>query len=128
VLQLEAKIKEKISDNFKEGVSFQSEVDLFVGLVQVPLFCCSLQISVPESYFSSVVSSAIIVQLRELEAALDPAFDSMSKSTWATIENVSGPSPYVSELVRGLDNVVSVINPLVEQKKYLRNFYDKAAA
>lgn len=77
---------------------------------------------------SSVVSSAILIQLRELEAAVEPSFDIMTKSSWASKENVSGPSPYVGELVKSIEHVVSIINPLVEQKKYLRNFYDKAAA
>lgn len=31
------------------------------------------------------------------------------------------------ELNRAIDQVVEIISPLVEQKKYLRNFYDKAA-
>ena len=75
-----------------------------------------------------VISSAILVQLKELETALDHSFDLMSKSQWASIANVSGPSPYVLELVKIVDSFMSVLSPFVEHKKYLRNFHDKAAA
>ena len=77
---------------------------------------------------SRVISSAILVQLRELEAALEPSFDTMTKTSWASIANVSGPSLYVADLVKSIEAIANIINPLVEQKKYLRNFYDKAAA
>ena len=76
----------------------------------------------------SVISSAILVQLKELEAALDHSFDMMSKTPWTSIANVSGPSQYVLELVKTVDSFMSILNPLVEHKKYLRNFHDKAAA
>ncbi|EJD03009.1 uncharacterized protein FOMMEDRAFT_108090 [Fomitiporia mediterranea MF3/22] len=104
--ELEERIKDKIAVELKENVSFQSERDLFI----------------------SVISSAILVQLRELETAVEPSFEIMTKTAWTSIANVSGPSQYVGDLVRSIDQVVSAINPLVEQKKYLRNFYDKAAA
>ena len=80
-----------------------------------------------DTYHGSVISSAIHVQLRELEAAVDPSFDIITKTSWSSLANVSGPSSYVAELVKAIEHVVELINPLVEQKKYLRNFYDKAA-
>lgn len=52
----------------------------------------------------------------------------MVKTQWPSIVNVSGPSAYVSELTKAIDEVADAINPLIEQKKYLRNFFDKAAA
>ena len=52
----------------------------------------------------------------------------MSRTSWANLSNVSGPSQYVLELARNTDSFMAILNPLVEQKKYLRNFYDKAAA
>ena len=113
---------EKLSDDFKEGVSFQPEVDLFVGLV-----ASRWPLKHPKHCFSRVISSAIVVQLRELESALDPPFETMSRTSWASLSNVSGPSQYVLELVRNIDSFMAILNPLVEQKKYLRNFYDKAA-
>ena len=76
----------------------------------------------------SVVSVAIHVQLRELEAACDGPLEAMARISWSTITTVSGPSPYVTDLVRGIEQVAAIIDPLIEQKKYLRNFYDKAAS
>ncbi|KAK0462599.1 Vps53-like protein [Desarmillaria tabescens] len=76
-LELEQKIREKINTEFKDRVSLQKECDLFV----------------------SAVSSAISVQLRELEVACDPAFTTM---------------------------VIEAVKPRIEQKKYLRNLFDKA--
>lgn len=52
----------------------------------------------------------------------------MTKTSWVSIENVSGPSQYVGDIVKALEQIANVVNPLIEQNKYLRNFYDKAAA
>ncbi|KAJ7346960.1 Vps53-like protein [Mycena albidolilacea] len=105
-LQLEEKIREKINDEFKEKVSLQTERDQFF----------------------SVISAAIVVQLRELEAACEPAFTAMSRSSWATLKQVSGQSAYTVDLVNAVEQVVDSVKPLVEQKKYLRNFLDKACS
>ncbi|KAG8953402.1 Vacuolar protein sorting-associated protein 53 [Tulasnella sp. 424] len=104
--ELEDKIKEKISEDYQEKVSLQTERDLFV----------------------SVISSCIVVLLRELEAACEPAFASMIKTQWGALDTVSGESPYVSDLVKAVGSVLEVVRPHIEQKKYLRNFYDKAAS
>ncbi|KIO30677.1 hypothetical protein M407DRAFT_14266 [Tulasnella calospora MUT 4182] len=104
--ELEEKIKEKISEDYQEKVSLQAERDLFV----------------------SVISSCIVVLLRELEAACEPAFAAMIKTQWGALDTVSGESPYVSDLVKAVDSVLEVIRTHIEQKKYLRNFYDKAAS
>ena len=42
------------------------------------------------------------------------------------MNQVSGQSPYTDELVKSAEQLVVVIKPLVEQKKYLKNFFDKA--
>jgi len=118
--QLEEKIREKINDEFKEKVSLQNECELFVRLVSLScrgLRCLTL---------SSTISSAIVIQLRELESACEPAFSTMANSMWSTLSQVSGPSPYTADLVRAAEQVIEVIKPTVEQKKYLRNFFDKA--
>jgi hypothetical protein len=49
----------------------------------------------------------------------------MSRSNWLNLTQVSGPSPYVSDLVKAAEQAVEIIKPLIEQKKYLRNFLDK---
>ncbi|KAI3609669.1 garp complex subunit [Moniliophthora roreri] len=104
--ELEDKIKGKINEDYKEKISFQNECELFVG----------------------VISSAIAVQLRELESACEPAFTTMLRSSWSTLSQVVGPSAYTAELIRVTEQVIEVIKPTVEQKKYLRNFLDKASS
>ncbi|KAH9935765.1 Vps53-like protein [Fomitopsis serialis] len=104
-LELEENIRVKTDESYKERISLQEECDLFV----------------------SAISAAIQVILRELEAACDPACSTMSRTAWATQKSVSGQSPYVDDLARAVEQVVDTVKPLIEQKKYLRNFMDKAA-
>ncbi|EPQ57099.1 hypothetical protein GLOTRDRAFT_137518 [Gloeophyllum trabeum ATCC 11539] len=99
-------IREKINDDFKEKITFQAEQDIFV----------------------SVVSAAIAVLLRELEAACEPSFLTMTRTSWANLNQVSGQSPYVPDLVNAIEQVVDMVKPMVEQKKYFRNFLDKASS
>ena len=73
----------------------------------------------------SAVSGAITVLLREVENAIDAYFVTMSRANWSSLNQVSGQSPYVGDLVKTTEQVVEVIKPLMEQKKYLRNFLDK---
>lgn len=103
-LELEEKIREKVSDPFKEKISFQEECDLFV----------------------SAVSAAILVILKELENACESAFSAMSRMPWGTLNLVSGSSPYIDDLTKAIETVVEVLKPIIDQKKYLRNFLDKA--
>ncbi|KAJ7899048.1 Vps53-like protein [Mycena leptocephala] len=105
-LELEEKIRGKVNDEFKEKISLQAERDQFV----------------------SVISAGIVVQLRELENACEPAFAAMSRSPWLTLKQVSGQSAYTVDLVNAIEQVVESVKPLVEQKKYLRNFLDKACS
>ncbi|TEB19069.1 hypothetical protein FA13DRAFT_1767283 [Coprinellus micaceus] len=95
--ELEEKIKQKINPEYKEKISFQNERDVFI----------------------SAISSAIAVQLRELEVVCDPPFITLARTSWSTISQVSGPSAYTGDLL---------MKPLIEQKKYLRNFFDKACS
>lgn len=75
----------------------------------------------------SAISAAILVLVKELENACEPAFNSMSRVAWATINSVSGPSSFMDDLVKGIEQVTETMKPSIEQKKYLRNFFDKAA-
>lgn len=68
---------------------------------------------------------AILIQLRELESACEPVFGTMARTLWTTLHQVSGQSAYTGELVKVVEQVVELVKPLVEQKKYLRNFFDK---
>lgn len=51
----------------------------------------------------------------------------MSRIAWTTVNLVSGQSSYVDDLVQAIDQVVETVKPVIEQKKYVRNFFDKAA-
>ncbi|KAI0935268.1 hypothetical protein AcV7_003755 [Taiwanofungus camphoratus] len=104
--ELEENIKEKSDETFKNKITLQDERDLFV----------------------SAVSSAIQVMLRELDSACESAFSNMTRSSWASLKSVSGQSAYVEELIKSIEQVVETVKPLVEQKKYLRNFLDKASS
>jgi len=76
----------------------------------------------------SVAFTAVIALLRELEAVCEPALATLTRTTWINHELVTGQSPYVGDLVRALESITEAIVPLVESKKYLRNFFDKAAS
>lgn len=122
--KLEDKIKEKISEDYQEKVSLQTERDLFVRYVPGMALC---RTGLETNMVPSVISSCIVVLLRELEAACEPAFASMIKTQWGALDTVSGESHYVSDLVKAVGSVLEAVRPHIEQKKYLRNFYDKAA-
>jgi vacuolar protein sorting-associated protein 53 len=121
VHQLEQKIREKINDEYKEKVSLQAECELFVGFVSFVVYGST----VIDLMTFSVISMAIIAQLREIESACDPAFGTMSRTLWTNLNQVSGQSAYTGELVNAVEQVVELVKPLVEQKKYLRNLFDK---
>ncbi|KAF8894339.1 Vps53-like protein [Gymnopilus junonius] len=104
--ELEEKVKEKINPEFKEKITFQVECELFV----------------------SAISTAINVVLREFEINCDPSFITLSRTSWSNVNQVSGPSPYTGELVKAAEQVVELIKPLIEQKKYLRNIFDKTSS
>ncbi|KAG6375541.1 Vps53-like protein [Boletus reticuloceps] len=91
---------------FKENITLQAERDLFM----------------------SVISAAINIQLRELESACDGAFNTISRVNWGAIQHVTGNSPFMDEITQSTEQVAELIKPLVEQKKYLRNIFDKASS
>lgn len=77
--------------------------------------------------FASVISSAIGILLQELNVACDGAFNAMLRMSWSTLDAVHEASPYALELARSLEMTVDAVRAQVEQKKYQRNFIDKAA-
>ncbi|KAF9010737.1 Vps53-like protein [Cyathus striatus] len=85
--ELEQKIKQKVDEEYKEKISFHAECDLFI----------------------SAVSSAISALLRELESAIDPAFTVMGRISWANLSEVTGPSPYTSDLVKAIDKYLILV-------------------
>jgi hypothetical protein len=52
----------------------------------------------------------------------------LSRTAWGTIRDVSGPSAYVPDFVQAIESVADIVREHIEQKKYLRNFFDKASA
>jgi len=52
----------------------------------------------------------------------------MARTAWPTLNQVSGQSAYVAELVTAVESIMETIKPLIEQKKYLRNLFDKASS
>lgn len=43
------------------------------------------------------------------------------------MNHVTGHSPFMNDITQATEQVTEFIKPLVEQKKYLRNFLDKAS-
>ncbi|WAQ85678.1 hypothetical protein PtA15_6A306 [Puccinia triticina] len=101
--QLQTKLQETISQDFKSQVTLDSEQDLFRGNV----------------------SSAISSLLKEFEDVSEPAFTAMVKLQWKDIEFVSAESAYVHDLIKITSLVTDLVKVHVEQKKYVRSFCDK---
>ena len=72
------------------------------------------------------MSTCISTILRELETATEPALSAILKTPWKDLENVSGRSAYVVDLVSSIKQVAEVVRSRVEAKKYIRNFADRA--
>jgi hypothetical protein len=72
------------------------------------------------------MSTCISSILRELEATCEPAFAAILKTPWIHLENVSGRSAYIVDLVGSIKQVAEIVRARVESKKYIRNFADKA--
>jgi len=121
-LKLEEKLKEKIDEAYREKITLQPELDLFIGLVNRT----RIEHTLNDTY--RVISSSITQILRDLEATVEPFLLSMTRTTWMTLESVSGQQAHVVEMMAAVDSFVDVTKSQLEQKKYLRNFYDKAAA
>ena len=73
-----------------------------------------------------VMTQCITVILRELEGACEPAFAAILKTPWMHLENVSGRSAYIVDLVGSIKQIAEGVRARLESKKYIRNFADKA--
>lgn len=51
----------------------------------------------------------------------------MSRVNWGAMNQVTGHSPFMGDITQATEQVSESIKPLVEQKKYLRNFLDKVS-
>ena len=72
------------------------------------------------------MSQCITAMLRELEATCEPAFAAILKTPWMYLENVSGRSAYIVDLVGSIKQIAEIVRARLESKKYIRNFADKA--
>lgn len=72
------------------------------------------------------MSTCISTLLRELEMSCEPALAAILKTPWKDLDNVSGRSAYVVDLVGSIKTIAEVVRERVEAKKYIRNFADKA--
>ncbi|KAI0316499.1 Vps53-like protein [Amylostereum chailletii] len=107
--ELEERLRQRIAEEFKAKVSLQNECDLFIRDL-------------------SAASTSIVVLIREVESACEPALNTLTRTSWINHEQVTGPSSFVNDLVHALEQVTDSVRPLVESKKYLRNFFDKTAS
>jgi vacuolar protein sorting-associated protein 53 len=114
-------MRDRIDRGFTEKISMQPELELFLR------YAVDRYRRLLLSRSSSVISVAIAQLLRDLEQCTETYFVSMTRTLWSSIETVTGQMPYVLELVRVVDAFVEGIKGSIEQKKYLRNFYDKAS-
>lgn len=73
-----------------------------------------------------MISNCIATVLRKLETHCEPALAAIIRSPWANLDNVSGRSAYVVDLVGSIKQVAEIVRTRVEGKKYIRNFADKA--
>ena len=62
-----------------------------------------------------------------MEAACENSFMTLSRTAWVSLQEVTGPSGFVEDMCKALEQVIETIAPLVESKKYLRNLLDKAS-
>ncbi|KZT29133.1 hypothetical protein NEOLEDRAFT_1167151 [Neolentinus lepideus HHB14362 ss-1] len=77
---------------------------------------------------SRLEPGSIGVLLQELKATGEPEFATRTRTAWGAVSQVSRQSPYITELVGGIERVVDTARPMIEQKKYWRNFLDKASS
>ena len=125
VTQLEENIREKCDEAFKEKITLQEERDLFVRyVIRLPSSYSSFQQPFGLPIFSAI-SAAIGVMIREVESACEPHFNTLSRTSWSTVKQVTGQSVYVQDLLHAIEQIAEIVKPVLEQKKYARNYFDK---
>ncbi|WVN88398.1 uncharacterized protein L203_103607 [Cryptococcus depauperatus CBS 7841] len=103
-LQLEERLKAKVVPELRDDISFRDE----------------------RESVSKLMTNCIAIILRELECSCEPAFAAILKTPWIHLENVSGRSAYVVDLVGSIKQIAETVRARVDSKKYIRNFADKA--
>ncbi|KAJ3056157.1 Vacuolar protein sorting-associated protein 53 [Rhizophlyctis rosea] len=101
--QLEEKLVEKIDEEFRPSVNFNLERDGFVN----------------------VSGSGIRALVRGIENSIEPAFNTMLKKPWGTVEAVGDQSDYVNTIATTLQFSVGAVKQHFASNKYFRTFCDK---
>lgn len=102
-VQLEDLVKEKIKPELADSISFQDERDGFNG----------------------AIAQCLSLIMKELENAVEPSFAAMLRTPWKDLENVSGRSAYIVDLVGSVKEIAAVVGTRTASPKYVRNFSDK---
>ncbi|OKL59701.1 hypothetical protein UA08_05294 [Talaromyces atroroseus] len=100
--QLEEKIKERIDENLKNTVDFESQADAFMG----------------------IASAAVRGLVRKVEVQLEPCWREMRNFPWNKLENVGDQSPYVGELLAKTKAQADDILLSLHKQQYARAFAD----
>ena len=89
------------SPKLQEEINFSAELDIF----------------------HLVVNQSIQLLVADLEAACEPAFGSMLKVNWASLEAVGDQSPFVNAIASHLSHNISLLrDSLANSRKYLTQF------
>lgn len=102
-MQLEELIKSKISDNFREKISFDKEKEMFLN----------------------VAGTSIKNLVKIVETNLSGSFKDMIKIDWSQLKNIVDQSAYVASMTSTLKNVSKKIIEKISIEKFIRIFCDK---
>lgn len=100
--QLEESLKKRIDVELADRVDLSSQADAFLG----------------------VAGSSVQVLVRKVEADCEVAWREMRNTNWSRMESVGDHSPYVSELMKHVNERAKEILAVVAKPQYARAFCD----
>lgn len=118
-MQLEDKIKEKVDEEYKSQVSLSRERDVFLVFVR------STDIHMADSFYLSLITTAIQSLVRQVSASLNGALLTMTKLPWSSMQVVGDQSEYITSIGSTLSVHVSLIRKTVTNGKQFKWFCDK---
>jgi len=101
--QLEEKVSELIDSEYKEKIEMNSEKDNIMA----------------------IVTNCIKALSKGMDAALDPAFLTMSRIPWSSLQAVGDQSEYVGSIIQTIAKTIPPIRSSLANSKYFRIFCDK---
>ncbi|EMR11716.1 hypothetical protein PNEG_00150 [Pneumocystis murina B123] len=102
-MQLEELIKSKVSDNFREKISFDKEKEMFLNIAGI----------------------SIKNLIKIIETNLSGSFKDMIKIDWSQLKNIVDQSAYVTSMTSILKNMSKKIIEKILIEKFTRIFCDK---